>query len=70
MTELYEVKDRPVPYPKAWVVPCPVCGFEHDYEPIEASDGVFRFDPANWPICEACAVMFEPVSVAIVEQAE
>lgn len=62
----YETKQRPTPYPTAWAVPCPVCGFEIDYEPIESEDGLVSFDPANWPVCESCDVMFEPKTMELI----
>ena len=70
MAEPYETKERPVPFVRTWAVCCPVCGYELEYEPIETDAGEFELDPANWPVCEACDVMFEPLPVQVMAKAD
>lgn len=65
MSEIYESKERPVPYPLTWAVRCPNCDVEMEYDVSEDDSGTFGFDPANWPVCEPCQVMFQPESVEV-----
>lgn len=65
MSEIYESKYRPTPYPTAWAVKCPCCDTPMEYEVEEDDSGAFGFDPANWPICEPCSVMFRPETVEV-----
>lgn len=65
MTDLYECKERPVPYVVSWAISCPICGGEIEYHPQEDDCGAFEFDPAEWPVCETCDAMIEPETVKI-----
>jgi len=62
----YECRERPIPYPLTWGVRCPSCERAFEYEPVEDESGVFGFDPAEWPTCEDCDVMFDPVAVQVI----
>lgn len=65
MSEIYESKERPAPYPTAWAVRCPCCETEMEFEAEEDASGAFGFDAANIPICEPCSVMFFPETVQV-----
>lgn len=65
MSEIYESKYRPMPYPTAWAVNCPCCDTPMEYQTEEDDSGTFGFDPASWPVCEPCQVMFQPESVEV-----
>lgn len=65
MSEICEAKERPIPYPLSWAVRCPCCDTEMEYDVQEDDSGVFGFDPANWPVCEPCGVMFSPETVEV-----
>ncbi len=54
-----------LPMPSGWCVTCPCCGAELEYEPEEDDAG--HFTPRDqWPECEACNIVVEPPTVAIV----
>lgn len=65
MSEIYESKERPTPYPTAWAVRCPCCETEMEFEVQEDDSGAFGFDAANIPVCEPCSVMFFPETVQV-----
>lgn len=65
MTDLYECKERLVPFASSWAVGCPSCGKEFEYSPHENDSGAFELDAAEWPVCEDCGVIFTPETVKV-----
>jgi hypothetical protein len=63
--EIFEAKDRPVPYVGQWLVDCPTCGQGMNYSPEEDDAGSFVMDPSEWPVCSECGCMFQPADVCI-----
>lgn len=61
---VYDCRDRPTPRVAAWEVNCPCCDRPIEYRPTE-DRSTFAMDPAEWPVCEPCAVMFEPETVTL-----